>query len=543
MAEFAAERRILGHAEGWRVEKRPGETCKEALWVLESGLLAPLSTVSAGHDHTLVRATAAVDVAAAAGAAAVAAAVAADAEGRKTEGRVFAFGSNTGEQLGLGESDEAVFCGWNEKEYGPEGDFVSHVCEASPCEVLRLRDQRVVSVSAGWQHSVALTQGGRVLTWGCSTVMRGTIHERNCGLLGHGPVPATFHMVAAPRPVLGFPRGTRVALVVAADRHTVCVTAMGEVFSWGDGGEGLGHGDEEDQHAPRRVEALAGQRVVDVDCDMQISVAVTSAGGLFAWGPRAEIVTPGPEGFKLSRGCSIPKQIALPSGERIRRASCSGARGFHIGAVDTRVLYTWGVGEYNRLGHGRETNQFLPRPVAALAGQRVATVSCGSLSTAALTEEGQLWTWGYDSYGKLGHHLPTQPKAYAEACAACPRNALEDDDAYQDRLSDVYLSLKVPEFHGEFPMRVTEMRAADGEEEEEEAVREVSCGSSHTVMVTASGKVCTFGSGDHGRLGHGHVDEDGEEVQIDDADPRASYTKLEMPLPCMKRETACVQDN
>ena len=37
-------------------------------------------------------------------------------------------------------------------------------------------------------------------------------------------------------------------------------------------------------------------------------------------------------------------------------------------------------------------------------------------------------------------------------------------------------------------------------------VREVSCGSDHTVVAMASGEVCTFGHGDWGRLGHGDTE-------------------------------------
>ena len=39
--------------------------------------------------------------------------------------------------------------------------------------------------------------------------------------------------------------------------------------------------------------------------------------------------------------------------------------------------------------------------------------------------------------------------------------------------------------------------------EEAGVVREVRCGSDHTVVAMASGEVCTFGAGEHGRLGHG----------------------------------------
>ena len=437
LTELAAERRVRADAQGWRLEARPDQSWKYVLSLSEGGLLAPLPVVSAGHNHTLVRTTA---------------------------GRVFAFGKNNAKQLGLGATAEATHYGWNAEEN-------RGACEASPLEVVQLRDHSAASVSAGCQHSVALTQDGSLLTWGCSTLMHGPVNLVNRGLLGHGPVPAEFHVVAAPRRVLGFPSGTRVALVVAGFGHTLCVTALGEVFSWGKG-EGLGHGDQTDQHTPRRVEALAEQRVVDVDCDDRISLAVTAAGGLFVWGDFCSW----DDAENL-----LPKRVVFAGGQRIRRASCS--MGFHIGAVDTEgVLYTWGAGEYNRLGHGNEEDVDYPRAVAALAGERVATVQCAGWCTAALTEEGHLYTWGGYNPSYNGH--------------------------YEE---------------GEFPHRVGEDEGA--------IVREFSCGGQHTVVVMASGEVCTFGLGSSGRLGHGTFGNDGRAVDVD-TDPRGWETwELDIVLP------------
>ena len=132
VAECGAELRVRGYTEGWRVEKRPDESWKYVLAVVEDGVLAALSTVSAGGEHTLVRDSAAV---------------------------VFAFGHNDAKQLGLGDSEEVV-------DRPPWNEWFRDDHETSPCEVERLRGQRVVSVAAGVQHSLALTQEGRILTGG-----------------------------------------------------------------------------------------------------------------------------------------------------------------------------------------------------------------------------------------------------------------------------------------------------------------------------------------------------------------------------------------
>eukprot|EP01048_Picozoa_sp_COSAG05_P023844 COSAG05_NODE_5337_length_1204_cov_1.466968_1_plen_368_part_01 len=240
VAEAAAARRVMGHKDGWRVAKRMGESWKYVLWVLEHRI-CPLPVVAVGGYHTLIR---------------------------SAEGRVFGFGWNNYGQLGTGSSGTIV--PHNAKEQ--DGNY-----DAAPQELDRLQGRSVVSVSAGGSHSVALTADGSLLTWGGA----------GFGRLGHGPTQDGQTMVAsAPRLMAGcFSPGTRVACVVAGDDHTACVTASGEVFTWGKGDSGqLGHGDTRDRHAPKRVEALAVHRVTTVSCSESLTVAVTAAGKLFVWG-------------------------------------------------------------------------------------------------------------------------------------------------------------------------------------------------------------------------------------------------------------------
>lgn len=66
-------------------------------------------------------------------------------------------------------------------------------------------------------------------------------------------------------------------------------------------------------------------------------------------------------------------------------------------------LFTWGHGKSGRLGHGSEEVCMLPTLVEALANQRVVDVAAAETHTAAITGEGELYTWGRDRFGQLGH--------------------------------------------------------------------------------------------------------------------------------------------
>lgn len=44
-----------------------------------------------------------------------------------------------------------------------------------------------------------------------------------------------------------------------------------------------------------------------------------------------------------------------------------------------------------------------PRLIEALKTKRIRDIACGSSHSAALTSSGELYTWGLGEYGRLGH--------------------------------------------------------------------------------------------------------------------------------------------
>ena len=138
-------------------------------------------------------------------------------------------------------------------------------------------------------------------------------------------------------------RGMRVRAVAAGEDYSLALSVSGEVYSFGMGGDGrLGHGDEEDQLLPKRVEELAEVRAVAAG-DAH-SMVLTEAG----------------------------------------------------------VVYSFGVGEAGRLGHNDEDHQYTPRIVEALQGVNVSAIAGGSATSYAVASGGAAYGWGYGEDESLG---------------------------------------------------------------------------------------------------------------------------------------------
>ena len=69
---------------------------------------------------------------------------------------------------------------------------------------------------------------------------------------------------------------------------------------------------------------------------------------------------------------------------------------------DEGEVYTWGEGRYGELGQGPLTQLSEPRLCVGLLGVRVVEVACGWDHVLARDAKGALYSWGHNEYGQLG---------------------------------------------------------------------------------------------------------------------------------------------
>ena len=81
--------------------------------------------------------------------------------------------------------------------------------------------------------------------------------------------------------------------------------------------------------------------------------------------------------------------IKVLQGKQVIHIACGGS--YSAAITNSGELYTWGRGNYGRLGHGNSEDQNVPMYVTALKGERVVDVACGSgdAQSLAVTDSGK----------------------------------------------------------------------------------------------------------------------------------------------------------
>jgi alpha-tubulin suppressor-like RCC1 family protein len=174
------------------------------------------------------------------------------------------------------------------------------------------------------------------------------------------------------------------------------------------------------------------------------------------------------------------------------------------------ALFTCGSNICGQLGHGgdqdNQDTDVLTHVQGALLGKRVVAASAGEYYTAAITDAGELFTWGSGRHGRLGHgdvedrHVPTQVQGELSGKRVVEVSGGGYHTAAVTEVGELYVwgsgdACGVDE-DVRTPIRVG--GALLGEQ-----VVAVSAGAFHTAVLTAAGAVYTFGCGGEGQLGHG----------------------------------------
>ncbi|XP_030420926.1 RCC1 and BTB domain-containing protein 2 [Gopherus evgoodei] len=218
----------------------------------------------------------------------------------------------------------------------------------------------------------------------------------NCsGCLGTGDIQSTIEPQR-----LDTLCGKKIAcLSYGSGPHVVITTAEGEVYTWGHNAYSqLGNGTTNHGLVPCQVSTnLVNKKVIEVACGSHHSMVLTSDGEVYAWGYNNS----GQVGSGSTANQPIPRRVTSCLQNKIAVNIACGQM-CSMAVVENGEVYVWGYNGNGQLGLGSSGNQPTPCRIAALQGIRVQRVACGYAHTLVLTDEGQLYAWGANSYGQLG---------------------------------------------------------------------------------------------------------------------------------------------
>lgn len=118
------------------------------------------------------------------------------------------------------------------------------------------------------------------------------------------------------------------------------------------------------------------------------SAAVTSQGHVFTWGS-GEF---GRLGYMDIKKQAQPRLLKELKEHFILKLSLGY---YHAAALsDQGIVYTWGRGINGQLGHGSILNEDSVRPVSALSTSFIQDICCGESHSMALTNKGEVYSWG-----------------------------------------------------------------------------------------------------------------------------------------------------
>jgi alpha-tubulin suppressor-like RCC1 family protein len=352
---------------------------------------------------------------------------------------------------------------FGENRYGQLGSATNNkTSEPNPAPTLLVlpgASGPVTQISAGEAHSLAVTSTGQLYAFG----------NNGDGQLGS----ATNNKTVEPNPtptLVALPGASGpVTQIAAGGHHSLAVTSTGQLYAFGINyygqlGSATNNTTEEPNPTPTLV-ALPGASgpVTQIAASNNHTLALTSTGQLYAFGENRY----GQLGSAINNNSLAPNPtptlVALPGASGLVTQIAAGAN-HSLAVTSTGQLYAFGDNYSGQLGSATNSTTVEPNPTPTLvalpgASGPVIKIAAGASHSLAVTSTGQLFAFGYNYDGQLG-------------------------SATNNKISE--------------PNPTPTLVALPGASG---PVTQIAASRSHSLAVTSTGQLYTFGSNSYGQLG------------------------------------------
>jgi len=165
-------------------------------------------------------------------------------------------------------------------------------------------------------------------------------------------------------------------------------------------------------------------------------------------------------------------------------------------------VWSWGTNPEGQLGHGNQTPTALPLPVPGVSG--VTKVSGGYSHSLALRSDGTVWAWGQNGLGQVGDGTQTRRTSPVQVLGLSGIIAIDAGDQHNLALaSDGTVWAWGYNSDGQLGDGTTTKRLSPVAIAALSSVVGISAGSTHSLAVTSAGAVYAWGKNTDGQLGDG----------------------------------------
>lgn len=242
----------------------------------------------------------------------------------------------------------------------------------------------VSTVDSGFYHTLVVKENGELWSFG----------SNQSGQLGNGVDVKTTKPHPIPTKVL-----TGVVSVATSTHHSFVVMENGDLLSFGSNQHGqLGRSVNLNTGNPNYLAKLMGD-VKSVDTGYQHTVILKKNG---------EVWTVGMNGFgQLGHSINVGNSstpILNPQKVMDNVVSVAAGQYYTMAIKENGELWSFGWNQYGQLGHNANIMTYTPNPTPTKVMEDVASVSTSSYSTLVVKKNGELWSFGNNYIGQLGHN-------------------------------------------------------------------------------------------------------------------------------------------
>ena len=279
------------------------------------------------------------------------------------DGNLYAWGANSSERLGLNTSDPYIL---------------------TPTLIPILNFETVISYSISSNGGVAVTEDGKLYSWGMGFHADGIVTTHSIPTLMNDPNVTGIHYVEAKHELL----------------TTVAIDKEGRVYIWGvyDNHLALNGIVSGMIPTPQIIDELSHLKIISIKRLKNTIIAIDEHGNAYSWGANLS----GECGLNnVDSPITVPTKINIGDNEKISKM-VNGEN--HVLALTTDGnLYGWGINRGGQLGLGHQDSYVsAPTKNSIISELDIKSIHANYDQSAIITDSNHLYAWGLNTGNKLG---------------------------------------------------------------------------------------------------------------------------------------------